>query len=131
MGRGIRNNTRKLTICTGNPDHEIKQLKQEFIFLQKALRVLGRKKNLREQILERMKDIQNTQILTYPEVGSAIKPKEENAFRCLKCNKISIFPKLKADGNVCKECRGHLTYIGEVTQGIKGVIKCQEGEILN
>lgn len=34
------------------------------------------------------------------------------AFRCLECDKISVFPERTADGRRCAHCEGHITPIG-------------------
>ena len=34
------------------------------------------------------------------------------AFRCLACEKISVFPASRADGNVCEYCGGHIVPMG-------------------
>lgn len=41
------------------------------------------------------------------------------AFRCLDCEKISVYPERSGDGRTCANCGGHITPIGYAKKAVK------------
>lgn len=39
------------------------------------------------------------------------------AFKCLKCEKVNIFPAMTSDGRTCEYCGGHIVPIGYASKG--------------
>lgn len=48
---------------------------------------------------------------------------EKTAFKCIECEKISVYPTLRADGRKCAHCGGCITPIGYATEVKKYVKK--------